>query len=206
MTIDPKNVTAPQAQQEPLLSLYEQAISLVQAPIPQDIEREMQVVDELVRSRSENLPDWMDDDNSSDTGSSMSSSMSTSSSSNSNFSPRSESSCTSNSCDDDDWKSSKSTKKNKLHELSKSNDSVVRKKRSYGRSVEDRSHRKKEQNKSAANRYRMKKKAEVEILLDEERDLAKRNDELQCQFDDVKREVKYLKALMRELFQMRGWL
>lgn len=183
-------VEQPTTQQ--FLTIYEQAINLVQAP---DIEREMQVVDDLVRARAAGLPNWADDDNSSDTGSSLSSNTSYSDSSSSNV------------CDDEDWSPSSSPrKKDRLHELSNSNDSIVRKKRAYGRSVEDRSHRKKEQNKNAANRYRMKKKFEIEIILDEEKDLIKKNDELETQFSDIKREIKYLKGLMRELFVMKGML
>lgn len=52
----------------------------------------------------------------------------------------------------------------------------------------------------------MKKKAEVEIILDEERGLAKVNEELQVKFSDIKREIKYMKGLMREFYQAKGLL
>ena len=65
--------------------------------------------------------------------------------------------------------------------------------------VEDRRLRKKEQNKTAATRYRLKKKAELEILLDEEASLAIRNKELKRKYEDLSKEVSYLKNLMREV-------
>lgn len=193
MQVDSLKPSAGQPDSQQYLSIYEQAINMVQAP--GDLEKEMQVVDELIRSHAEGLPNWTDDDNSSDTGSSLSSNTSTDS-----FS--------SNLCDDEeDWSPAEPgspNKKERLHKLSKANDSVIRKKRPYGRPSEDRCHRKKEQNKNAANRYRMKKKAEIEIILEEERDLQKRNDELETEFSDVKREIKYLKSLMRELCIRKG--
>lgn len=72
------------------------------------------------------------------------------------------------------------------------------------RTVEDRRSRKKEQNKNAANRYRMKKKAEIEILLDEEADLIKRNESLMVTYTEARREAKYLKSLLRELIAVQG--
>jgi len=65
--------------------------------------------------------------------------------------------------------------------------------------VEDRRLRKKEQNKTAATRYRQKKKVELEILLDEEASLAIRNKELKRKYEDLSKEVSYLKNLMREV-------
>lgn len=106
---------------------------------------------------------------------------------------------------DDDW-SPQSTASGDSAQQSKSSDLVAKKKRSYRRSPADRTHRKKEQNKNAANRYRLKKKAEIEILLEEERELTKVNEDLQVKFSDVKREIKYLKGLMRELYQSKGLL
>lgn len=188
----------------PLASIYEQAINLVQSPISQEVAREMEAVEELVRSRVEDLLESCDDDNTSESGTSASS-MSTAS-----FSPRSDTFSSSN---DDDWTSSSMGQYNQ----NKSNfgkmksgqcvDGQPKKKtRMYGRSTEDRKHRKKEQNKNAANRYRLKKKAEVEIILEEERDLAKVHDDLKTRFEDLKREKKYLKGLLRELYQQRGLL
>lgn len=71
-------------------------------------------------------------------------------------------------------------------------------------SPEDKKFRKKEQNKNAATRYRMKKKAEVEEILGEERNLAKGNEGLDVKVEDLQREIKYLKGLMRDLFKAKG--
>ncbi|KAB0792743.1 hypothetical protein PPYR_14702 [Photinus pyralis] len=71
---------------------------------------------------------------------------------------------------------------------------------------EARKSRKKEQNKNAATRYRMKKKAEVEEILKEETDLAKHNEGLECQITELQREIKYLKGLMRDVFKAKGLL
>jgi len=70
--------------------------------------------------------------------------------------------------------------------------------------VEDKKLRKKEQNKTAATRYRIKKKAELEILLEEEAVLLERNKKLQKKYDGMVKEVSYLKKLMREVFTARG--
>lgn len=86
----------------------------------------------------------------------------------------------------------------------KAKQSAKRKPRSNRRSKEDRAIRKKQQNKDAANRYRRKKKAEIDILIDEERDLQKHNDSLMDRFNDINREVKCLKSLLRELFRKKG--
>lgn len=72
------------------------------------------------------------------------------------------------------------------------------------RSVDDRRSRKKEQNKNAATRYRQKKKAEVEVLLKEEQTLRQRHTELGEKCSDLQREIRYLKALMRDLFKAKG--
>lgn len=69
---------------------------------------------------------------------------------------------------------------------------------------EDKKSRKKEQNKNAATRYRLKKKAEVEEILNEERSIQKDNDELENKVNDLQREVRYLKGLMRDLFKAKG--
>lgn len=74
----------------------------------------------------------------------------------------------------------------------------------YGANVEDKRQRKKEQNKNAATRYRMKKKAEVEVIVGEENELKDKNDELQAKVADLSQEIRYLKNLMRDLFRARG--
>lgn len=74
----------------------------------------------------------------------------------------------------------------------------------YSRNVDDRRSRKKEQNKNAATRYRQKKKAEIEVLLNEEQELRKRHTELGEKCSDVQREIRYIKGLMRDLFKAKG--
>lgn len=80
-----------------------------------------------------------------------------------------------------------------------------RKRRAYTKGApEEKKVRKKEQNKNAATRYRMKKKAEIEVILSEERELAVHHDELESKIVDMQREIKYLKGLMRDLFKAKG--
>ncbi|KAJ8919834.1 hypothetical protein NQ315_006363 [Exocentrus adspersus] len=69
---------------------------------------------------------------------------------------------------------------------------------------EEKKVRKKEQNKNAATRYRMKKKAEVEEILTEEKILLNQNTDLKSSITDMQREIKYLKGLMRDLFKAKG--
>lgn len=78
-----------------------------------------------------------------------------------------------------------------------------RKPRSRTAKPEDKRLRKKEQNKTAATRYRMKKKAELDLLLDEEAQLEERHRHLQAQYDDLASEVRYLKKLFREVITGR---
>uniref|UniRef100_A0A1I8QEL1 BZIP domain-containing protein n=2 Tax=Stomoxys calcitrans TaxID=35570 RepID=A0A1I8QEL1_STOCA len=75
--------------------------------------------------------------------------------------------------------------------------------RPYGRGVEDRKIRKKEQNKNAATRYRQKKKLEMEYILIEEQELNKRHEELKLQLAERKREAKYLRTLIREFYSKK---
>lgn len=77
----------------------------------------------------------------------------------------------------------------------------TKKRRPYGRGVEDRKIRKKEQNKNAATRYRQKKKMEMEKVLTEEQILTKRNEELQGKLQKFDHEMKYLKGLIREFYR-----
>lgn len=70
--------------------------------------------------------------------------------------------------------------------------------------VSDRRIRKKEQNKNAATRYRLKKKAEVSIIVEEERGLEDQNASLQTKLTDVQREINYLKGIMRDVFRAKG--
>lgn len=78
-----------------------------------------------------------------------------------------------------------------------------RRTRPYGRGVEDRKIRKKEQNKNAATRYRQKKKIEMENVLNEEQQLTLRNEELKRILAEREREAKYLKTLIREFYSQK---
>ncbi|XP_054288227.1 cyclic AMP-dependent transcription factor ATF-5-like isoform X1 [Macrosteles quadrilineatus] len=69
---------------------------------------------------------------------------------------------------------------------------------------EEKKLRKKEQNKNAATRYRMKKKQEIEEILGEEKQLLQKNDQLKAELTELGREIKYLKNLMRDLFKAKG--
>lgn len=89
------------------------------------------------------------------------------------------------SCTDDDWCTSSRPKP-------------------YSRPSDDRRSRKKEQNKNAATRYRQKKKAEIEDLLNEEQQMRERNSKLGDKCSDLQREIRYLKGLMRDLFKAKG--
>ncbi|KAI9554222.1 hypothetical protein GHT06_019494 [Daphnia sinensis] len=80
---------------------------------------------------------------------------------------------------------------------------TLRKPRKKTLKADDRRLRKKEQNKTAATRYRIKKKAELDILLEEEAALEQRHRQLQLKHDDLANEVRYLKKLMREVFDNR---
>ncbi|CAO1332279.1 unnamed protein product [Diamesa serratosioi] len=171
-----------------LLTIDQEAI--MTSPTPGELE----VVAELLYSHTEKQSnhaststsnaDWNTDDDCS-TGFSSSS-----------FSPRSDSSSVFSQDDDEPKKKSKSG----LRGVSK------KRTRPYARGNEDKKSRKKEQNKNAATRYRQKKKQEVEVILDEERILMNKNDKLMDTFQDTRREVKYLKSLLRDLFKARGFI
>lgn len=143
---------------------------------PVDIQRELEIVDEIIQAHSRAQSEY--DDTSS------------------SWSPRSDSSASIYSQDDEPLPKKKSSL------------SGVTKKRTrpYGRHPEEKKSRKKEQNKNAATRYRQKKKEEVHVILGEERILMDKNKKLSTAFKDTKREVTYLKSLLRELFQARGFI
>lgn len=63
--------------------------------------------------------------------------------------------------------------------------------------------KKMEQNKTAATRYRQKKKNEKEVLLDEHIMLERKNMELTEKAESMAREIEYLKELMEEVRQTR---
>lgn len=150
--------------------------------IPQtDVAHELAVVDELIRTRAEDMIQYP-------------SSPCSNSSSSSNFGD-----CSS---DDPEWIPETIEPSSDFDPGLKSG---RKRSKPYSRSPpEDKKSRKKEQNKNAATRYRMKKKAEVEEVLEEERLLSQTNDGLDQQISDLQREIKYLKGLMRELFRAKG--
>lgn len=151
---------------------------------PADIQRELEVVDEIIQAHSRSQSDY-DDDNC------------TILSSTSSWSPRSEYSASV--CSQDDVLPVRKSS-------SSSRGVTKRRTRPYGRNPDEKKSRKKEQNKNAATRYRQKKKEEVHVILGEERGLMDKNKKLMTTFKDTKREVKYLKSLLRELFQARGFI
>ncbi|XP_040215315.1 cyclic AMP-dependent transcription factor ATF-4-like [Rana temporaria] len=63
----------------------------------------------------------------------------------------------------------------------------------------DKKTKKMEQNKTAANRYRQKKKAEQELISAECRELEQKNDSLNEKADSIAKEIQYLKDLMEEV-------
>jgi len=148
--------STPQSQQPIILNSnffnFDQHESVQSPACSQDIAHEMEVVEELVRSCAEKLPDWTtdDEDNSSESYSASSS-------------PRSDDSFDNASQSNDDEWSPKSS--------SPISSATKKRARPYGRSTEDKKSKKKEQNKNAATRYRQKKKAETEVVLEEEREL-----------------------------------
>lgn len=145
---------------------------------PADIQRELEVVDEIIQDYSRSQSDY-DDCNSTS----------------SSWSPRSDYSGSSYSHDNEPVK-----KQSTLRGVTK------KRTRPYRRNPDEKKSRKKEQNKNAATRYRQKKKEEVHVILGEERILMDKNKKLMTAFKDTTREVKYLKSLLRELFQARGFI
>ncbi|XP_029913270.1 activating transcription factor 4b [Myripristis murdjan] len=67
------------------------------------------------------------------------------------------------------------------------------------KSVKDKKQKKMEQNKTAATRYRQKKRAEQEALSEEYAELERKNIELTEKADSMAREIQYLKELMEEV-------
>lgn len=141
---------------------------------PADLQRELEVVDEIIQAHSRAQSDYDD------------------ATSTSSWSPQSEYSNSS------------------FEEPVKNHSGIIRgsvtkkRTRAYGRNPDEKKSRKKEQNKNAATRYRQKKKEEVYEILGEERELMDKNKKLMTIYKDTKREVKYLRSLLRELFQARG--
>lgn len=158
---------------------------VVATPQP-DVAHELAVVEELVRTRAENLVySWEEQKNQPP-----SSPSSNSSSSYSEYSS------------DPEWIPET------INSPSEYIGKVKQRKRAtkpYSRlAPEDKKSRKKEQNKNAATRYRMKKKQEIEEILSEEKDLQDKHDDLENKVTELQREIKYLKSLMRDLFKAKG--
>jgi hypothetical protein len=69
--------------------------------------------------------------------------------------------------------------------------------------IRDKSLRKKEQNKTAATRYRQKKKMEVAVTLETESELQERHDNLEKTKDDLHRQILMVKQLLREVINAK---
>ncbi|XP_021929394.1 activating transcription factor of chaperone isoform X2 [Zootermopsis nevadensis] len=183
-----------------------------------DLARELEAVDELVRTRVEHLVDigsshcipdpWESCSSGNNSGSSLGGESEGEASVVAPPSPctsSSGSSCGSGeeTCDDPEWIPA-------LIQVPPSDCLKNARKRAgstkpYSRpGIEEKRMRKKEQNKNAATRYRQKKKAEIEEILGEEKGLEDMNAELQLKASDLSREIKYLKGLMRDLFKAKG--
>jgi hypothetical protein len=69
--------------------------------------------------------------------------------------------------------------------------------------VKDKALRKKEQNKTAATRYRQKKKVEAEVSMHQEQELAVVFDKLLKQKEDLAKEISMVKSLLRAIFSAK---
>ncbi|XP_055376352.1 probable basic-leucine zipper transcription factor N isoform X2 [Condylostylus longicornis] len=166
-------------------------------------ERGDEIVDEILRIHTKNLPDFNDDNDSQYSSSSFSSASDDSYKINSvnSMSPIS----------NHDWPLlSTSDEYSSQENLQKINDktndfnggqTIKKRSRLYVRNVDEKKSRKKEQNKNAATRYRQKKKMEMKLDLDEERGLLDKNNGLRKTFEEYQREVKYLKKLIKEFYK-----
>ncbi|XP_030243648.1 activating transcription factor of chaperone isoform X2 [Drosophila navojoa] len=177
-----------------------------------EIIRETQLVDDIVNMRAQELQlpiNWQqyNDDCESQASSTMCSSSSRSSSSISSSSSSSSSPSPSSSIADadEDWLpgSSSSSPIHNSGEEQLPAKGAKKRTRAYGRGVEDRKIRKKEQNKNAATRYRQKKKQEMEHVLGEEQQLQQTNAQLRRQLNDRLNESRYLRQLIREFYKDR---
>lgn len=70
----------------------------------------------------------------------------------------------------------------------------------------DRHERKKQQNKDAALRYRLKKKQEAGIVCSEVDELETRNTQLKDTVEQMTREIKYLKNLLSDVYKAKGFV
>lgn len=70
----------------------------------------------------------------------------------------------------------------------------------YPTAKPERRERKREQNKTAASKYRQRKRAEQGDFVSEHDQLEKRNGELKSRVDELTREINYLKGLISEIY------
>lgn len=69
--------------------------------------------------------------------------------------------------------------------------------------IADKSLRKKEQNKTAATRYRLKKKLESVVVSEVEQTMQKENEGLQAQTNDLGRQISIVKQLLRDIMDAK---
>jgi hypothetical protein len=106
---------------------------------------------------------------------------------------------------DEEWTPTVDKLASKRNSLKASSANTTKKeKRPYGRPPHEKKARKKEQNKNAATKYRQKKKEELVVVQTEEQKLSEINIKLRTKYDDVKREISYLKKLMTEVLIAKG--
>lgn len=164
-----------------------------------EIAREIQLVDDIVNMRAQEL-ELFNDDCESQASSSLDSSSSSSGGSGVSGSIADV---------DEEWlpEPVNSNSSSPAYTSVEENKAVVqgpkKRTRTYGRGVEDRKIRKKEQNKNAATRYRQKKKLEMENVLGEEQVLSQENEELRRTLRERRNEMRYLRQLIREFYQER---
>jgi hypothetical protein len=72
-----------------------------------------------------------------------------------------------------------------------------------GSTIKDKGLRKKEQNKTAATRYRQKKKMEFSLILETEAELEQEHDDLEKKKDNLSREILMVKQLLRDVLQSK---
>ncbi|XP_055593585.1 activating transcription factor of chaperone [Uranotaenia lowii] len=200
MMLEPVQAIAPESLQQVPVTEYQLADSFGFQPVDEveNIARNLELVEEIVRSRSKDLPNFNDD---------ASCSFSEAGSDSSPMSDDSSSSycgsAYSRDHEDDEWSPSRSSNK-KIGKVSGGGITKKRSARPYGRGIEDKKSRKKEQNKNAATRYRQKKKAEIEEILVVENELREKNEDLKRKSNDIGQEIRYLKNLMREICKAKG--
>lgn len=76
-------------------------------------------------------------------------------------------------------------------------------KRSNKLTTKQRKERKKDQNKTAALRYRQKKKDQLSVLIEQEKALETTNKKLKMEVDSLSTEIEYLKKLWTEIQQVK---